>query len=82
MGIAAWASYFGEHELALQVFSEFLVANLFYIWPIWRPIHKEMSQLPEFKDLVIKIGLVDYWRKSGNWGDFCHPVGDDDFVCD
>jgi TolB-like protein/Tfp pilus assembly protein PilF len=76
-GIATWASYFGEHELALQVYKQ-----LDPVFTIWRPIHKEMRQLPEFKDFVREIGLVDYWRKSGKWGDFCHPVGDDDFECD
>jgi adenylate cyclase len=82
LGIAVWSSYFGEHEFALQIYRELLVSNLFEIWPIWRPIHKEMRQLPGFKNLVREIGLVDYWRKSGKWSDFCRPVGDDDFVCD
>ena len=42
---------------------------------------KPMRQLPGFKDLVTKIGLVHYWRTTGNWGEFCHPVGKDDFEC-
>jgi len=76
--IAVWASYFGEHELALQVYRE--MGRMTYL--SWRPIHKAMRQLPGFKDLVRDFDLVDYWRKSGKWGDFCHPVGDDDFECD
>jgi adenylate cyclase len=77
-GIAVWASYFGEHELALQAYRE---STGYHVY-MWRPIHKGMRQLPGFKDLVREIGLVDYWRKSGKWGDFCHPVGEDDFECD
>jgi hypothetical protein len=50
--------------------------------PIWRPIFKGVRQLPGFKDFVRDLGLVDYWRTSGNWGDFCHPVGEEDFECD
>jgi hypothetical protein len=23
----------------------------------------------------------DYWRASGEWGDFARPLGDDDFEC-
>jgi tetratricopeptide (TPR) repeat protein len=80
--IAVWASYFGEHELALQACRETIGSNLDTVMIIWRPIHKGMRQLPGFKDLVRDLGLVDYWRKSGNWGDFCHPVGADDFECD
>jgi hypothetical protein len=25
------------------------------------------------------LGLVDYWRTSGNWGEFARPVGTEDF---
>ena len=41
----------------------------------------DVRRLPGFKDLARKLGLVDYWRKSGTWGDFCRPVGDEDFEC-
>jgi adenylate cyclase len=77
--IAVWASYFGDHELALQMYKE---SGSLYSFLMWRPIHKEMRRLPGFKDLVRDFGLVDYWRKSGNWGDFCKPVGDSDFECE
>jgi adenylate cyclase len=76
--IAVWASYFGDHELALQMFK----GNGYPDFTMWRPIHKGMRRLPGFKDLVRDYGLVDYWRKSGNWGDFCKPVGNNDFECD
>jgi TolB-like protein/Tfp pilus assembly protein PilF len=80
--ISIWASYFGEHELALRVYREVIGLDSTMIWPIWRPIHKGMRRLPGFKDLVRDFGLVDYWRTTGKWSDFCHPVGEDDFVCD
>jgi len=82
IAIAFWASYFGEHELALQALRESIGSERWGSMVIWRPIHKGMRQLPGFKDLVREIGLVDYWRTSGKWGDFCHPVGEDDFECD
>ena len=31
--------------------------------------------------LMRETGLVDYWRQTGEWGDVCRPVGDDDFEC-
>lgn len=34
-----------------------------------------------FKDILRDLGLVDYWRSTGNWGDFCKPVGAEDFEC-
>jgi tetratricopeptide (TPR) repeat protein len=80
--VAVWASYFGEFELALQVCRESIGSDSTFIFQIWRPIHKGMRQLPEFKDFVREMGLLDYWRTSGKWGDFCRPIGEDDFECD
>jgi hypothetical protein len=31
--------------------------------------------------MLIEGGIVDYWRQSGRWRDFCRPVGADDFEC-
>lgn len=80
--IAVWSSYFGDHELALNAYHELCETRAFSVYVIWRPIHKAMRQHPAFKDLVRSLGLVDYWRNSGKWGDFCLPVGKDDFECE
>ena len=50
-GIAVWASYFGDHEFALQVFREIGSP----IFTMWRPIHRRMRELSEFKDFVQEI---------------------------
>jgi TolB-like protein/class 3 adenylate cyclase len=78
--LAHVASELGGAELALESLrkSELNDASA----AIFHPIHSSVRQLPAFKTYVREIGLYDYWRKSGNWGDFCRPVGDDDFVCD
>jgi hypothetical protein len=81
MVIAFYASYFGDHALALDIFRELRKANAYTMVEMWRPMHKPMRQLPGFKDLLRDMGLVDYWRATGNWGDYVHPVGDDDFEC-
>jgi TolB-like protein/Tfp pilus assembly protein PilF len=77
--VAVWAAYFGKYDLALEIWQE--IAGRDFILVFWRPIMKPMRRLPGFKDLVTKIGLVDYWRTTGNWGEFCHPVGENDFEC-
>jgi hypothetical protein len=46
---------------------------------IWYPVMSKARKTPEFKELVRDIGLYDYWRKSGKWGDFARPKGNDDF---
>lgn len=81
--VAIWAAYWGETELALRLTSEFLLSggNKLLVFLLWRKIYEDVRALPAFKQLLIDLGLVEYWRKKGNWGMFCRPVGDDDFEC-
>jgi TolB-like protein/Tfp pilus assembly protein PilF len=79
--MAIWASYFGDPELALKLQYQGDKPSVGVVYALWRPIHKDMRRLPGFKDLVQKLGLVDYWRSTGKWGEFCRPLGDDDFEC-
>jgi hypothetical protein len=48
---------------------------------LWNPYETGIRADPRFKDILRDLGLVDYFRKSGNWGDFREPVGKDDFEC-
>lgn len=36
---------------------------------------------PRYKQLVVDLGFVDYFRATGVWNDFCRPVGSDNFEC-
>jgi hypothetical protein len=76
--IAHFASGLGDPELAFEIFIKSADAP----GAMWHPIHRAIWQLPAFKNYVRDIGLYEYWRASGNWGDNCRPVSDDDFVCD
>ena len=49
------------------------------MWVMWYPETTEARKDPRFKEIVRDLGLSDYWRKSGKWGDFARPLGDDDF---
>ena len=78
--LAYWAAYFDDTELSLQYLGNMRTdASMAFV--LWRPILKNTRRLPGFKDLVRDLGLVAYWRASGNWGEFCRPLGEDDFVC-
>jgi TolB-like protein/DNA-binding winged helix-turn-helix (wHTH) protein len=78
--LAYWAAYFGDPEFALRLLHE-LPADPSAAFVLWRQILKDTRRLPGFKDLVRDLGLVGYWRASGNWGEFCRPLGEDDFEC-
>ena len=78
--IAMAAVYFGDPEFALKVKAEDIRVNPSRIVAIWYPVMSEVRQLPEFKDLVTELNLVEYWRAYG-WTDACRPLGDDDFEC-
>jgi TolB-like protein len=83
-GVALWAAWFDDEELALDAMETLSrQGNIFENWgfALWRPIFKNVRGNPRFKTLVRDIGLVDYWRASGDWGEFCKPVGKDDFEC-
>ena len=78
--IAMAAVYFGEPEFALTVKAEDIRSNPSRIVAIWYPVMSDVRRLPEFKDLVTELNLVDYWREYG-WADYCRPLGDEDFEC-
>jgi hypothetical protein len=78
--LAHWAAHFGDAELALTALRRaFVDLRGITTGNIWFPVQKDTRRLPGFKLLVRDLGLYDYWRRSGHWGDFARPAGDDDF---
>ena len=78
--LASLAAYYGDPELALEAMSQDIGVSLIRAARLWYPFFSEMRQIPDFKDLVGYMGLVKFWR-TYEWGDFCRPLGDDDFEC-
>jgi TolB-like protein len=80
--IAEWADYFGDRDLALAALRRgYLERKNYSGLGLWLPWRTNLRTDPKFKDIVRGLGLVDYWRATGNWGDFCKPIGKDDFEC-
>jgi tetratricopeptide (TPR) repeat protein len=78
--IGVWAAWFGDDDLALAAFRDIRDMPATFIWVVmWRPLCRGMRQLPGFKVLLRELGLVDYCRQTGHWGDYVRPVGEDDF---
>jgi DNA-binding winged helix-turn-helix (wHTH) protein/TolB-like protein/Flp pilus assembly protein TadD len=79
---ATWANFFGDPELALSIYQGVPPGvQALLAFHLWSPDYSEMRKLPGFKDLVTELGLVDYWRETDNWSDFCRPIGPDEFMC-
>jgi TolB-like protein len=78
--IATWAAYFGDDALALAVLKRaFVELRGFGLAEIWSPVFARLRHDPRFKEIVRGVGLADHWRKTGRWGDFARPSGEDDF---
>ncbi|HEV2703647.1 MAG TPA: hypothetical protein VGV09_18625 [Steroidobacteraceae bacterium] len=81
-GIAGIAAILGDADTALEAQRRTyvdLAGN--NAGDIWYPLYKRLRPDPRFKQLLRDLGLVDYWRTSGNWGDYCKPIGANDFEC-
>ena len=79
--IALFAAYLGEPEFAFDVFYPELPYTKIRYGVLWYPVMSEVRKLPAFKDFVLEVRLVDYWREFG-WSDLCRPYGEEDFVCE
>ena len=78
--LAGFASFLGEQELALEML--LALGPTQNLHALWRPALSEARRQPGFEDVVQKLGLVDYWRLSGNWGEFCHGTPSGGFACE
>jgi adenylate cyclase len=80
MFLGCYAALFGDDDLAVAALRRSSTGRVpFIVMTFWYPILRKARQKPEFKQLVRDLGLYDYWRKSGQWGDFARPLGEDDF---
>jgi TolB-like protein len=80
--IFALADVCGDRQLMLDALARnYIDLKSGFVPSIWAATQTPIRNDPAFKDILRKLGLVDYWRTSGNWGDFCKPAGADDFEC-
>jgi hypothetical protein len=80
--IALYADHYGDKDLALSAWRRTFVDHRETSFPLlWYPFESNLHADARFKQILRDLGLVDYFRSSGKWGDFCAPVGKDDLAC-
>jgi tetratricopeptide (TPR) repeat protein len=79
MPLAAFASFHGDQALALAMLHA--LGPTQNLHALWRPALAEVRRQPGFEDVVQQLGLVDYWRSSGDWGEFCEGTPSGGFSC-
>jgi TolB-like protein len=81
--LARMAAAAGDAGYAVELLRKSYLAepvSTFHFY-MWFPVFAEARATEDFKALVRDLGLVELWRTTGDWGDFCRPLGDDDFAC-
>jgi TolB-like protein/DNA-binding winged helix-turn-helix (wHTH) protein len=78
--LALWAAFFGDDDLAMELVTAAFEHTRMNMWFIWMPLLHEVRQRPDFKLLLVDLGLVDYWDEFG-WPSICRRA-DDGIECD
>ena len=79
---ALFASHFGHQKLALEYLQlAFQRPGAGIPSELWHPALAKLRKTPEFVQFITNLGLVEAWRKSSDWGDFCAPGLNDVVTC-
>jgi TolB-like protein len=76
------ASHHADLELAIEFLrAEYLADGFGAFYLMWNPALALVRTTAAFKEFLVDLGLPAMWRASGDWADFCEPMGEHDFAC-
>jgi len=75
-----FAAHFGDVDLAAEAFGKALLLDPVWLQFAWIPTMESVRGQPRFKEVMVEMKLVDYWRAT-RWPERCRPLGDRDFEC-
>lgn len=80
ISVADCAVMIGDRDLAIDAIrAAFVDARGLMVMELWHPIYARLRQDARFKQILLELGLVEYWRRTGEWGDFVRPLPGGDF---
>lgn len=69
--VAAALAYAGDVDGAIDVISPVLADPAFLPTSFFLPPWTNLRRDPRFLSLIRDTGLIEYWRETGRWPDFC-----------
>lgn len=80
MMLAWWLARYDEADAAFaslwRAYVDLQYPNLSLLWfPVFSAVRRD----PRFKHVLSCVGLADYWRARGKWGDYCRRLPNGDF---
>jgi hypothetical protein len=67
-------SQLGAVDAAFEAAGKATPADTLETEPLFRPANAGMRRDPRFMPLMAKVGLLNFWRKTGKWPDFCEAA--------
>jgi hypothetical protein len=66
----------GEFDRTVELLGILLATNVesqypYFVELLFRPPLADLRADPRFMQVAAHLGLLDYWRRSGDWPDFC-----------
>ncbi|MGD8418201.1 MAG: TIR domain-containing protein [Pseudomonadales bacterium] len=79
---AKYAARHGDVELALALLRrEYLRDGFGGHATIWYSVLGDVRASDGFKEFLRDYGIVEMFRSTGKWNDYCRPIGSGDFEC-
>ena len=72
--------HIGQPDRVVEFYEATLEAGYSGMAPLWHKAYEPVRKTEQFKALVQRARLPEFWRARG-WPAFCRPTGADDFAC-